>query len=71
MREGDRDVCVCVRMCVDNLAGLRLFFNGLERVTATIARSHASVRSLLQNVQKKNDLQLLSMFFVVTALFRV
>lgn len=53
--------------------GFFFFFllNSLERVTATIARSHASVRSLLQNVQKKNDLQLLSMFFVVTALFRV
>lgn len=62
-------VRVCV--CLDNLAGLRLFFGSLERVTATIVRSHASVHSLLQIVQKRNDLQLLSIFFVVTALFRI
>lgn len=63
-------MCVCPQFG----AGLRpvfFFFNSLERVTATIARSHASVHSLLQHVQKKNDLQLLSMFSVVTALFGV
>ncbi len=62
-------MCLCV--CVNNLAGLQLFLDRLERVTVTIARSHASVCSLLKNVLEKNDLQLLSMFSVVTGLFGV
>lgn len=67
-------ICTSMRVCVCvywQFGWPSAFFNGLDRVTATIARSHASFHSLLQHVQKKNDLQLLSMFFVVTALFGV
>lgn len=49
LSEGDRDGCVCL----DNFTGPWLFFNSLERVTATIASSNAIVCSLLKNVSER------------------